>query len=61
MGKGFFVNTIKGTTDPKVECSLPKEPNGSYDKVLHKSRSNFIFRISPSTNFKISTKYQHLD
>ena len=41
-----YFNIAKGTTDPRVECSYQSNFFRSYHKFLHKSRSNFIFRIS---------------
>ena len=41
-----YIANSKGTTDPMIEFSLSKKPNGSYHKFKHKSWSNFFFIIS---------------
>ena len=47
LGKGFFVNTIKGTTDPKVECSyesflvIPQVDQNSFQNIHKTSAPNF--------------------
>ena len=56
--QGNSIKNCQGTTDPRVEFSLPNQLIISYHKFKDKSWSNFIFRISASFKAISFTKQQ---